>query len=275
MTPARKIIYVLGLGHSGSTVLDMLLTTGGKAVGLGQAWTVLRENFLSSKERMCSCGETALKCPLWGPVLERTASLPEDVPLWRRYEILLERVAELFGPEIAIVDSSKLISNLALLVRYFPGADLRVVHNIKDVRAFTISMLENSRRKARRRELPEKIFYQWYTGNRRSYADTVALLGRPPIGVMYEGLCLAPAVATERLAEALDEQYVDLHKALNAGHTHIISGNRSRLREGGRAIVLAYDYEWLCRREWLRPYLLMPMVRNYNERCLREFGGLT
>ena len=38
---AQKIIYVLGLGHSGSTVLDMLLTTGGKAVGLGQVWTVL------------------------------------------------------------------------------------------------------------------------------------------------------------------------------------------------------------------------------------------
>ena len=91
---------------------------------------------------------------------------------------------------------------------------------------------------------------------------------------MYEGLCLATGAITQRLAEALGEQYVDLQPALNAGHTHIISGNRSRLRDGGRANVLAYDYQWLARREWLRPYLLMPTVRNYNERCLREFGGL-
>ena len=40
----RKIICVVGLSHSGSTVLDMLLTTRGKAVGLGQVWTVLRED---------------------------------------------------------------------------------------------------------------------------------------------------------------------------------------------------------------------------------------
>jgi hypothetical protein len=274
MTRAQKIIYVMGLGHSGSTVLDMLLTTGGKAVGLGQVWTVLREDLAASMERTCSCGQTALRCPFWGPVLERTASLPQSLPLWGRYRVILERAAQLFGPGIAIVDSSKLVDTLALLVRHYPDADLRVVHNIKDVRAFTISMLDNSRRKSRRRELPEKIFYQWYRDNRRSFAAANTLLGRPPTGIMYEGLCLAAANVTQRLAEALGEQYVDPDSTLNAGYTHIISGNRLRLKDGGRADALTYDYRWFGRREWLRPYLLMPMVRNYNERCLREFGGL-
>ena len=104
MTRAQKIIYVLGLGHSGSTVLDMLLATAGKAVGLGQVWRVLREDFATSKERVCSCGETALNCPLWGSVLEQTASLSQDIPLWSRYEVVLERAAYIFGSEIAIVE---------------------------------------------------------------------------------------------------------------------------------------------------------------------------
>ena len=95
-----------------------------------------------------------------------------------------------------------------------------------------------------------------------------------PTGVMYEGLCLATESVTQRLAEALGEEYVDLQTALNAGHTHIISGNRLRLRDGGRADALTYDYRWFGRSEWLRPYLLMSLARNYNEKCLREFGGL-
>jgi hypothetical protein len=37
---------------------------------------------------------------------------------------------------------------------------------------------------------------------------------------------------------------------------------------------LAYDYRWLLRSEWVRPYFLMRPVRKYNEECLRQFGGL-
>ena len=125
----------------------------------------------------------------------RSSSKPrpfqQDVPLWSRYQLILDRAAHLFGPEIAIVNSSKLVENLSMLVHgHFPNVDLHVIHNIRDVRSFTISMLDNSRRKARGRELPETIFYRWYRDNRRSQHHASALLGRPPIGVMYEGLCL-------------------------------------------------------------------------------------
>jgi hypothetical protein len=30
----------------------------------------------------------------------------------------------------------------------------------------------------------------------------------------------------------------------------------------------------MVRSEWLRPYMLLPMVRWYNERCLRELAHL-
>jgi hypothetical protein len=213
-------------------------------------------------------------CPLWGPALDEIASLSEGVPLWRRYELLLKHVAHLFGPEVAIIDSSKSVENLASLVQHFPTLDLRVIHNIRDVRPFTVSMLDNSRRKSRKRELPEKVFYQWFRWNRKCYSDTIVLMKQPPTGIMYEGLCLANGVTVDRLTDALGEQYINVNTALNSGHTHIISGNRSRLPAEGRANALAYDWQWLCRREWLRPYLLMPWIRGYNEQCLREFGGL-
>ena len=267
----RKIICVVGLSHSGSTVLDMLLTTRSKAVGLGQVWTVLREDPERSRMRQCSCGASAPECKLWGPVLERLAQLPASTSGRERYQIVLASVDRLYGPEIAVIDSSKHAEHLATLTM-IPEVDLAVLHNMKDVRPFTISALDNNARKGQHRALPEKIFYQWYRDNRTSYALAIRWLGRPPTRIMYEGLCLSTDAVAARLAASLGEDYVDTGAALNDGQTHIIAGNRLRLPKTGKVMRLAYDYRWMGRREWLRPYFFMPMVRKYNEQCLREFG---
>jgi hypothetical protein len=187
----RKIIYIVGLSHSGSTVLDMLLTTAGKAVGLGQVWTVLREDPAHTRTRLCSCGASAPECPLWGPVSERLARLPESASPGERYRLVLDGVDRLYGPDIAVIDSSKHAEYLAVLAKEMPGVELAVVHNIKDVRPFTVSTLDNLERKGPERPLPEKLFYQWYRDNRAGQALAGKLLGRPPVRVMYEGLCLA------------------------------------------------------------------------------------
>lgn len=266
----RKVIYIMGLSHSGSTVLDMLLTTGGKAVGLGQVWTVLREAPEAARERACSCGAQAKTCAFWGPVLERLATCPNGASPTERYRVVLEGVDRLYGPDIAVIDSSKHAEYLDVVANQFPALDLTILHNIKDVRPFTISTLDNLQRKSNRRDLPEKIFYQWYRDNRTSYARALRVVRRPPVRVMYEGLCLATDAVVERLAEALGNNFIDLAGSLHCGHTHIIAGNRLRLPQNDKIKRLSYDSRWLARTEWLRPYLLMPMVRRYNETCLRE-----
>jgi hypothetical protein len=271
---ARKVIYIVGLSHSGSTVLDMLLTTAGKAVGLGQVWTVLREDRARTQARICSCGAAAPDCELWGPVIERLAGLPATASKRDRYQLVLESVDRLYGPKIALIDSSKHAEYLTVMANEIPGIDLAVLHNIKDVRPFTISTLDNLERKGQARPLPEKIFYQWNHDNRASLALAERVLGRPALRVMYEGLCLATEAVAARLATELRDDYIDTGAALNRGHVHIIAGNRLRLPEAGKPKQLAYDYRWLARSEWLRPYVLMPMVRKYNEQCLRELGNL-
>jgi hypothetical protein len=263
----RKIVYIVGLAHSGSTVLDMLLTTGGKAVGLGQVWTVVHQAPGWGKDRVCSCGAAAPDCPIWGPALLRLGQLSPGASAANRYQIVLESVDCLYGEATTIVDSSKHAEYLAML-NEMPAIELAVLHNMKDVRPFTISTLDNSLRKGARRELPEKIFYQWYRDNRAGIALVSRLLGRAAIRVTYEELCLSTEAAAARLGEALGESYIDTDAALDAGRTHIIAGNRLRLPENGKAKQLEYDHRWFARHEWLRPYILMPMVRKYNEQCM-------
>jgi hypothetical protein len=271
---ARKIIYIVGLSHSGSTILDMLLTTAGKAVGLGQVWTVLREDPARTRSRVCSCGASAPDCPVWGPVIERLAGLHGEVPPRDRYQLVLDSVGRLYGPDVAVIDSSKHAEYLKVLANDVEGVELTVLHNIKDVRPFTISTLDNLKRKEQRRELPEKIFYQWYRDNRAALSLAEQVLGRPPVRVMYDALCLSTDAVAARLAGTLGDDYIDPGAPLDGGQTHIIAGNRLRLRESGKSKQLAYDYRWMVRSEWLRPYVLMPRVRKYNERCLRELGNV-
>ena len=272
-TASRTVIYIVGLSHSGSTVLDMMLTTGGKAVGMGQIWTVLREDPARRLTRVCSCGASAPECPVWGPVIARLGEAGAPSEPSDRYELVLQSVARHYGSELAIIDSSKHASHLAILAE-IPDLQLKVLHNIKDVRAFTISTLDNAKRKTNKRLLPEKVFLQWYRDNRNSYTEATRALGQPPHRVMYEGLCLATDRVTERLAEALGENYIDAEAPLSSGHTHIIAGNRLSQRQEVKSKPLAYDYRWLMRSEWLRPYALLPIVRHYNERCLRELTSV-
>jgi hypothetical protein len=268
----RKLIYIVGSSHSGSTVLDMLLSTRGKAVGLGQVWTVLGEDFTKTQQRVCSCGAAAMECALWRPVIEELKRLPATATPRDRYRLVLQSVDRLYGTGMAVVDSSKHAQNLAILTTEMPDVSVTVLHNIKDVRPFTVSTLDNIERKALRRALPEKIFLQWYRDNRASYALSAALSGRAPVRVMYEGVCLATETVAANLSKALGDDYIDAAADLNSGHTHIISGNRMRVRADGKAERLAYDNRWMVRPEWLRPYTLLPMVRWYNERCLRELA---
>ncbi len=273
MSPAaRKLIYIVSLSHSGSTVLDMMLTTGSKALGLGQIWTVLAEGPGERRRRQCSCGSSAPECPVWGPILDRLEQVGDAASPIERYKLVLEQAAVFFGPDTAIINSSKNPASLVEISRAFPDLDIKVLHNVKDVRAFTISTLDNAARKGRRAGLPETIFWQWYRDNRR-FGDVAAkVLGRAPLRVVYEGLCLSTDEMAARINAELGEDYIDISVPLDAGHTHIISGNRTRLPEAGKSKRLAYDYAWLSRSEWLRPYALLPMVRRYNEQNLRDLG---
>ena len=250
----------------------MLLSTTRRAVGLGQVWTVLREESAITCTRVCSCGATAPKCDFWGPVIEQLHKSTAPSRPGRRYQLILDRVAEMYGAETAVVDSSKQVTNLPFLVEDQEGVDLRVLHNIKDVRAFTISTLDNELRKQRRQGIPEWIFYQWYRGNRIVERLATQLLARPPLRIMYEAMCFATDDVARQVAGYLDGDYIDTGADLNAGNTHIISGNRSRLPGSATARRLSYDHRWFVRSEWLRPYFIMAPVRRYNEQCLREWS---
>jgi hypothetical protein len=171
------VLYVGGLGRSGSTLLDRMLGR------LEDVWSVgelvhLWERGLHQNNR-CGCGERFADCAFWGrvgevafggwdtldvaEVLALKASVDRNryVPLMvvpglssayrarmDRYLALLEplytAVREVSGRPL-VVDASKHASH-AFLVRRMRGVDLRLVHLVRDSRGVAFSWTKRMRR---------------------------------------------------------------------------------------------------------------------------------
>lgn len=63
-----KLVYISSAGHSGSTLLDMLLGAHADAFSLGELILLPLEARLN---KPCTCGRPILECPVWRPILAR------------------------------------------------------------------------------------------------------------------------------------------------------------------------------------------------------------
>jgi hypothetical protein len=279
-SPAPKAIFIAGLTHSGSTLLDLVLGSQGRLIGIGEVAPLLHPSSpkLQEADRRCSCGENLSTCVYWGEVLRSLQS--RNLTSWLdRYRHAYDVFYSVFGNETILVDSSKSLRSLRL-VASMNLPQLRVIHLTRDVRSWTVSRLDVDRRrkmyavrdlyrihglKAWRPILmrgPSARFMVWYYGNRR-IAEFIEGLDVRTCAVSYEELALDTSNATDRLLNFVGEE-VAATETIGSSKSHIALGNSMRLKPERREI--RYDIKWLYRREWQIPTLIFPHIMNYNMR---------
>ena len=97
-----KLLLIRGLGHSGTTMLDLALGAHPQIIGLGEAARILATPQAGDEhrgpsqlrgshrfERRCTCGAVAADCPVWGPQLE-WLRLHDQRPMQEKVQQLLE-----------------------------------------------------------------------------------------------------------------------------------------------------------------------------------------
>src|SRR5678815_2466696 len=131
----RPLLFLASLGHSGSTLLELLLGAHPRVVGLGEAVGTLEEAELNLPE--CTCGAPATECPVWGPTITRQRSRSK-LSLREAHAQLIARVTEIYGPDFLPVDASKHLHALERVHEWRDG-DVRVIFLLKDVRSFIAS----------------------------------------------------------------------------------------------------------------------------------------
>jgi hypothetical protein len=235
-----RVLYVGGVGRSGSTLFDRMLGQLPGHTSLGEMAEHLWQRCLRD-QWPCACGRPFPECPFWSEVgrkafggwdavdLSETIGLQHQVdrtkyvpllaaprlaPAFHRrvqaYVELLSRVyaavRDVSGAEV-IVDSSKNPAPLYAL-RHAPGIDLRVVHLVRDPRGVAFSWSKRKERYAPGQVGDDRFMPTWSarTTARRwltvnAMISGLARLGVPVLRVRYEDLIADPARELSRVCD--------------------------------------------------------------------------
>ena len=169
----KTVLFIVGSGHSGSTIMDMVLGANSACLSLGEITKIDRA---IQRNIFCVCGERILECGFWRDVAEDYSASMGVNPLdgegefgislssnsgskfTRRFkkalqvmglkknrEPWLERTTSLYKAVFKhtdadiLIDSSKNIKRAMMLANNFEDMDFRVLHLVRDVRGVAYS----------------------------------------------------------------------------------------------------------------------------------------
>ena len=280
-----KILYIAGSSRNGGTLLGRMLGELPGFASVGEMRQIWSRGCL--QDVPCGCHANFSACPFWTRVgteafggwdgldLTRTLALrekldrPTSIPLLvtgagsprfkdevREYVGLLGRlyrgIEGVSGAE-AIVDWSKSPSH-ALLLSKIPGAEVRVVHLVRDSRGVAFSFLRPKRRRGEDRsgksgragevrKTPIASSLHWLFTN--ALPPLMSGPTRPYMRLRYEDLLANPRRVLEAVIEFAAVRRSDLpflnDGKVTLGPSHTVWANRMRFKQG--EITLRQD-DW-------------------------------
>jgi hypothetical protein len=277
-----KVLYVVGLGRSGSTILSNSLGQVGGYFSAGELNFIWRHNVIEN--RLCGCGRPFRECPVWTRVmdeafggmdgvdaremmrLQASGTRTRHIPLMlsdrgrRRlaerlekflinYRTLYEAMGSVTDSRV-IVDSSKEPAH-GYAMSMVPDLDFYVVHLIRDPRAAAYSWLKKKPQPDSEeiehmvRFSPTKSAALWNSWN----ASAEALWRHTPeryLRLRYEDFVAEPRESLKRilgLVGVTAELPLAGEREVRLGVSHTVSGNPNRFETG--AVELRPDREWI------------------------------
>lgn len=256
-----KIIYIVGLGHSGSTLLDRIISTSPKVFSVGELVNLKKyiEKYdpqKPDKKNFCDIsGKELHESYFWGPILKEIEKKNYKVfgkfgrlsanyvfrflffkkSLCLKFDedkilrIILNRARETKGVRVKyILDSSKSLNRLAYLYSV-ADLDIYVIHLVRDVRGQINSWEKKSHDKNWL-----IMFYRWL---RRHITIILTLKLKFPkekcLRVGYDAFTKNPSEIIHKINDKFNldidvENYLDL---VNKEKDFTFAGNGMRRRE--------------------------------------------
>jgi hypothetical protein len=271
------LLLIRGLGHSGSTILDLALGAHPSILGLGEAVRVLDKPLpdelrqdprdLRSDLRFklpCTCGDSAGDCSVWGSILSWLQE-HDDRPLIEKFNRLIDPL--LSASTRWIVESFQ--SDQQLIHAVDLGIPVRVVYLVRDVRSWSHNEARRGvTRYGRGITVGWRSLLRWWRVNRRT-EKLLRDCGHPVFHLGYEELALQPEAALRKLCDWLDIAFdpAMLQPGLHS-RSHIVLGNQM-IVEPIKSRAIRYDAAWLNSSAFsLRLAMLLPAVKAMNCRLV-------
>ena len=299
------LVYILGYGRSGSTILDIILAQHEDVVSSGALNNVY--DWLE-QDLCCACSEPVSRCTFWSRVLAGTSLDQESVRstrsrlqasveglggFWRLLlglngesrraayrtatELLLRRIASVGGGS-HVVDSSKGTRDCtgrALAIARYTDVPVRVIFLVRDVRGVVWSAMKGSGSQERPRSGGATINYvrsslSWMLTNLLALVSEHALGPDRVMRLRYEDLCQDSEEMLAAMGDFLGIDYSGVSQRIAQQEPlwpgHQIGGNRVRFNRG---IVFRPDRDWWTGLSRLHRSLLVfawPVMRSLGYR---------
>lgn len=277
-----RVVYIMGVGRSGSTVLDSLLGNHPQIESVGELSLAADRGWL--RNEYCSCGKPARECSRWSAIRHvwsklvghddaaAFARLVESIdgghlaslrlPLVRRCRrerfaryaresrALFEAIQRVSGKPV-VVESSKRMARAAALAA-IPGMELSVIHLVRDGRGVAWSLQkkfgEDPRRGLASLHQPHRAWRAatiWMSGNLQSAWVRRRLPPERSIRLRYEDFVTQPRAALEQIGRLVGLDMGPLTEAVDAGREFPVGHSiaGNRLRLAG-PVRLRADNEW-------------------------------
>ncbi len=251
-----EILYIMGCGRSGSTILEVLLTNNEGLAGVGEVTHIFRDGFIADTD--CACGESTAQCAMWSAVRRGTdwrdrevrsaAELFNRVESHRAFffsfcsiigadirkkyseinELLFRTVGQVTGSNV-VVDSSKYAGRALALSKVFPEK-IRVICLTRSPAGILHAFQKQHKFEQKPKSTFATLVYYLYV--MLCCRIVMSSLGKRAYLLKYEDLTRDPVSALKGIQEwsgydlGQVQDLIKTEKELSVGH--IVTGNRLR-----------------------------------------------
>ncbi len=295
-----KILYIMGYGRSGSTLLDTVLSDHPSVFGAGELCNLI--GAMDVHRSYCACGVRSAQCPFWLKVRQDWSRVAGGIVeneylrlqtrlyrYWLRPRLgdqlmtrYLSQTRALFEAIAETSDGSTIVGSSraplrALALSCMGGIEFRVIHLVRDVRGVACSTMKSWEPDpeagivaALPAERPTVAAAKWMLTN--AIANRIrTLLGDRAILVRYEDFVTNPSITLQRISAFTGLDFEPVAAKLTHGGEfrakHTIEGNRLRMQA---RIQLRPDVRWKSELSSVQkrflPLLASPVAWNYGYR---------
>ena len=277
-----KVLYIMGAGHIGSTIVDIVLGSHAHVESLGELSKFHRAGWTPDSSRVCACGSPVHECAFWVEIRRRWSEMTgcadgreyiraqtdfenstlawprlllhssRGTPQFKRYLELtgaLYRAIHEVGGKPVLVESS-LTPRRAYGLAKNPDLDLYLIHMVRDGRGVIWSLMKPGKQALITKKYipapPFRTSRYWVSANLQSAWVYGQVPAAKRMMMRYEDFVLDPASVVTRIGSFVGE---DLSGVMNGSVLansspvrHTVGGNRIRMQKD---IHIRADFAWM------------------------------
>jgi hypothetical protein len=265
-----KLIYISGGGHSGTTILDLIISSSPEVFTIGEGKHFDDRILGKNSTNPCSCGKSYSECDYWKEIKEKESTkinfegsleikhifnnflniiffkikffqLKKNIAVNYWLSNCFEVAKKLKPDMLYILDSSKdpfHLNSISSKIDY----DIFIIHIIRDCRGYAYSY-NNPQRRAEGLDIKTyaRSLLEWIIVN----LLTIKVINNfelPFIRLSYEEFCTNPQIIRKKINSSLGINIPkDFISAINKDTHHNIEGNNLRFK---KVETIKKDEKW-------------------------------